>query len=67
MMTQTLKKEPKFMLGVTVEHELVQKLDIIRGLVPRSRIVEEVLTDFIKQMEEKGNGKLIQYTSIKRE
>ena len=49
---QTLNKEPKVILGAFVDPALIKKIDAMRGQVPRSRIVEEVMTAFVKAMEE---------------
>ena len=44
------------MLGVTVDYELVKKLDAMRGLASRSRLVEKILTDVVTAVE-KGEGR----------
>jgi len=56
MTTISERKEPKFMLGVTVDYELVKKLDAMRGLASRSRLVEKILTDVVTAVE-KGEGR----------
>ena len=50
-MQETIQKESKFVLGVTVDHELIKRIDAIRGSIPRSRVVEEVLTHFVTAIE----------------
>jgi hypothetical protein len=41
----------KFMLGATVEPQVVKELDAIRGEIPRSRIVERALNWYLKEVE----------------
>jgi hypothetical protein len=52
MQTATaLEKEPKIMLAACVDPELIKRIDNIRGRVPRSRVIEEVMTRFVTAME----------------
>jgi hypothetical protein len=64
---QALKKETKVMLGACVDPELIKRIDPIRRLIPRSRIVEEMLTQVINAMESgKRNATTIGYNNRKR-
>ena len=37
----------KTVVGISIDNELLAKLDQKRGLIPRSRYIEKVLTDFL--------------------
>ena len=43
------------MLGVTVEPKLVKEIDELRGEIPRSRVVERALNQFIERWKAKEN------------
>jgi metal-responsive CopG/Arc/MetJ family transcriptional regulator len=53
LQTLSEKKEPKVYLGVSVDRELIRKLDAMRGLASRSRLVEQILTNVVTAIEEK--------------
>jgi metal-responsive CopG/Arc/MetJ family transcriptional regulator len=48
-------KGQKYMLGVTVEPKLVKEIDELRGEIPRSRVVERALNQFIERWKAKEN------------
>ena len=50
---QALKKENKVILGAFVDPWLIRRIDEMRGQVPRSRIIEEVMMAFVKAVDEK--------------
>jgi metal-responsive CopG/Arc/MetJ family transcriptional regulator len=53
LQTLSEKKEPKVYLGVSVDREMIRKLDAMRGLASRSRLVEQILTNVVTAIEEK--------------
>jgi metal-responsive CopG/Arc/MetJ family transcriptional regulator len=44
----------KFMLGATVSPELVREIDAFRGEVPRSRVVERALKQYLQSVSTKN-------------
>lgn len=52
----TIKKESKIMLAACVDPELIKRIDHIRGQVPRSRVIEEVMTHFVTAMENRDKS-----------
>jgi predicted transcriptional regulator len=42
-------KESKIYLGATVNPETVRRLDKIRGEIPRSRLVEKAIMQFLER------------------
>jgi hypothetical protein len=52
----TLRKEPKIMLAACVDRELIERIDAMRGQVPRSRIIGEFMTHFVNEMEKSENA-----------
>jgi predicted transcriptional regulator len=42
-------KESKIYLGATVDPETIRKLDKIRGEIPRSRLVEKAIVQFLER------------------
>lgn len=38
--------------GVTLDEDLVRRLDEIRGLAPRSRVIEVILRDYLENYKE---------------
>jgi len=60
----------KYILGASISPELVAKIDAVRGQVPRSRIVENALNQYLISMGVKGNvttAALPVYTTTKEE
>jgi hypothetical protein len=51
------KATNKLNLGATVQPELVKALDEFRGEVPRSRVVEKALTEFLARQIQKVKEK----------
>jgi hypothetical protein len=47
----------KFYLGATVDPETVERIDSIRGEVPRSRVVERALQQFLETHGERSSDK----------
>jgi len=43
--------------SVTIKAETLEKLDRIRGLIPRSTFIEKVLSENLKENKTKGGGK----------
>lgn len=48
-----MTKGHKIGVTVTIEPQLLKDLDVMRGLVPRSRLVEIVLTDYVESQRRK--------------
>jgi len=53
-MATRLKGQQKYMLGASVEPELVKQIDALRGEVPRSRVVERALNHYLEEQERKN-------------
>jgi metal-responsive CopG/Arc/MetJ family transcriptional regulator len=45
-----MAKGHKILLGATVDPQLIKELDALRGEVPRSRIVERVLNQYLQSV-----------------
>jgi hypothetical protein len=46
-----MSKGHKYTLGATVEPKLVQEIDAIRGEVPRSRVIERALNEYLARQK----------------
>ena len=53
--TQSIEKENKEIFSITLSPTLVKRLDTKRGLVPRSRAIQFILSEFLIK-KEKGMG-----------
>lgn len=51
---QLVRTRNKVHVGVTINSEVKHKIDEMRGMVPRSRFVEDILTKFVG-LEENTN------------
>lgn len=38
-------------VGISLNNHIIEELDIIRGMIPRSRFIEKCVTEFINQRE----------------
>jgi metal-responsive CopG/Arc/MetJ family transcriptional regulator len=43
-------------VAISLEKELIQKVDQDRGLIPRSRFIEQMLADVYAQKKKKGSS-----------
>lgn len=55
MTTAEIPKVEKRCLSVTVDPEVIEALDEIRGEVPRSRLAERALLQFLKRESRRNN------------